>query len=211
MNATFLLLHRFLFRWLNGRPVFLTVNRVPVNYGHSTRRLNTDSEVVIKILVRRERISSYGRSSYSTNVANLAELRRLIGFTNQIQQRTVSIQSDLLELLDPALLDAMHGISMLLPHSVHQYPRPFWVLSNIAAETDTVQIIDLLHRYDMELRAAAIAQGNDPPPQILTMINIIAIIPANLLPLPHQASRNHAVRRPVPSPTYYFRAPEPSC
>ena len=77
LNATYLLLHRFLFRWLLGRPVFLTVNRVPVNYGHSTRRLNTDSEMVIKILVRWERVSSYGRSSHNTNVANLAELCRL--------------------------------------------------------------------------------------------------------------------------------------
>jgi hypothetical protein len=100
LNATFLLLHRFLLRWLNGRPVFLTLNRVPVNYGISNQRLNTDSEAIIKIQVRRERISSFGRSSYNTNVAALADLRRTIGFTNQIQQRTVSIQSDLLELLD---------------------------------------------------------------------------------------------------------------
>ena len=109
LNATFLLLHRFLYRWLGGRAVFLTLNRVPVNYGISNRRLNTDSEVVIRIQARRERITAFGRSSYNTNVAALAELRRLIGFTNQIQQRTVAMQSDLLELLDPGLLDAMHG------------------------------------------------------------------------------------------------------
>jgi hypothetical protein len=70
---------------------------------------------------------------------------------------------------------------MLLPHSVHQHPRPFWVLSNIAAETDTAQIIDLLYLYDMELRAAAIVQGNAYPPQILPIINLIPTIPANLL------------------------------
>ena len=85
LNATLLLLHRFLYRWLGGRQVFLTLNRVPVNYGLSTRRLNTDSEVVIKIQVRRERIFSFGRSSYNTNVASMAELRRLIGLTNQVQ------------------------------------------------------------------------------------------------------------------------------
>ena len=84
LNATFLLLHRFLYRWLGGRAVFLMLNRVPVNYGISNRRLNTDSEVVIRIQVRRERISAFGRSSYNTNVAAMTELRRLIGFTNQI-------------------------------------------------------------------------------------------------------------------------------
>ena len=66
LNALFLLLHRFLFRWLSGRPVFLLVSQVPVNYGNSTRRRLT---------------SSFGRSSYSTIAANVAELRRLIGFT----------------------------------------------------------------------------------------------------------------------------------
>jgi hypothetical protein len=49
LNTTFLLLHRFLFRWLNGRPVFLTTNRVPVNYGISNRRLNIDTELIITI------------------------------------------------------------------------------------------------------------------------------------------------------------------
>ena len=34
----------------------------------------------------------------------------------------------LLELLDPGLLNAMHGTPMLLPHSVHQHPRPLWVI-----------------------------------------------------------------------------------
>ena len=82
LNATLLLLHRFLYRWLGGRQVFLTLNRVPVSYGVSTRRLNTVSKVVIKIQVRRERISSFGHSSYNTNVAAMAELRQLIGFTN---------------------------------------------------------------------------------------------------------------------------------
>ena len=97
--------------------------------------------MVIKIQVRRERISSFGHSSYNTNVVNMAELHRLIGFTNQIQQRTVAMQSDLLELLDPGLLDAMHGSPLLLPHSARQHPRPFWVLSNLAAETDTAQLV----------------------------------------------------------------------
>jgi hypothetical protein len=149
LNATLLLLHRFLYRWLGGRQVFLMLNRVPVNYGINNRRLNTDAETVIKIQVRRERISSFGRSSYNTNVANMAELRRLIGFTNQIQQRTVAMQSELLELLDPGLLDAMHGTPMLLPHSVHQHSRPFWIISNLEAETDIAQLIELLHRYDI--------------------------------------------------------------
>jgi hypothetical protein len=54
LNATFLFLHCFLFRWLNGRLVFLTFNRVPVNYGISNWRLNTDTEAIIKIQVRRE-------------------------------------------------------------------------------------------------------------------------------------------------------------
>jgi hypothetical protein len=139
-------------------------------------------------------------------VANLAELRRLIGFTNLIRPRAASIQSDLLELLNPPLLDAMHGSPMLLPRSVHQHPRPFWVLSNIAAETDTAQIIDLLHRYDMELNAAAIAQGIDSPPQILTMINLIAIIPANLLP-PPPPSLTEPPRRTPPRTNSYLLLP----
>ena len=67
------------------------------------------------------------------------------------------MQSELLELLDPGLLDAMHGTPMLLPHSVHRHSRPFWIISNLAAETDIAQLIELLHRYDMEVRAAAIA------------------------------------------------------
>ena len=163
LNATFLLLHRFLRRWLNGRPVFLILNRVPVNYGLSNRRRTTDTETIIKIQVRRERITSFGCSTYSTNVAALAELRRTIGFTNQVQQRTVSIQSDLLELLDPSLLDSMNGSPMLLPHQIHQQPRPFWILSNIAAEMTIAQLMNLLHQYDMESRAAAIAQGNALP------------------------------------------------
>ena len=75
LNATLLLLHRFLCRWLGDRQVFLTLFRVPVNYGLCTRRLSTDSKVVIKIQVRRERISSFGRSSYNTNVTNMVELR----------------------------------------------------------------------------------------------------------------------------------------
>ena len=184
LNTTLLLLHRFLHRWLGGRHVFLTLNRVPVNYGISPKRLHTDTEVVIKIQVRRERISSFGRSSYNTNVAHLAELRRLIGFTTQIQQRTVAMQSDLIELLDPGLLDAMHSTPMLLPHSIHQHHRPFWVISNLAAETSTAQLIELLHRYDTEVRAAATAQGNAPPPQLLLMVNIIVNIPACLMPPP---------------------------
>ena len=100
---------------------------------------------------------------------------------------------------------------MLLPNSVHQFPRPFWVLSNIDAEMDTDHLIDLLHRYDMELQAAAIAQGNNPPPQILPMINIIAIIPANLLPWPHQATRNPAVCYLGPTLTSYSHVQVLSC
>ena len=142
----------------------------------------------------------------------MAELRRLIGFTNQIQQRTVAMQSELLELLDPGLLDAMHGTPMLLPHSVHQHPRPFWIISNLAAETDTAQLIELLHRYDMEVRAAAIAQRNAPPPQIFLMINIIASIPASLMPLP-PPNLTESLRRapPVQTRTCYSLGLAPSC
>ena len=61
---------------------------------------------------------------------------------------------------------------MLLPHSVHQHQRPFWVLCNIAEDMDIARLVELLHQYDMEVRAAAIAQGNAPPPQILPMINV---------------------------------------
>ena len=67
------------------------------------------------------------------------------------------MQSDLLELLDPGLPDAMHGSPMLLPHSVHQHQRPFWVLSNIAEDMDIARLVTLFHQYDMEVRAAAIA------------------------------------------------------
>ena len=66
-------------------------------------------------------------------------------------------------------------------------------------------LIDLLHRYDMELQAAAIAQGNDPPPQILTMINIIAIIPANLLPLAPSSFTES--RRMLPRTNSYLLLP----
>ena len=37
LNATFFLLHCFLYRWLNSRQVFITLNRVPINYGLSNR------------------------------------------------------------------------------------------------------------------------------------------------------------------------------
>jgi hypothetical protein len=87
LNALFLLLHRFLFRWLSGRPVFLLVSQVPVNYGNSARHRLTDAKTIIRIQVKHDRITSFGRSSYSTIAANVAELRRLIGFTTQIQQR----------------------------------------------------------------------------------------------------------------------------
>ena len=96
---------------------------------------------------------------------------------------------------------------MLLPHSVQQYPRPFWVLSNIAAEMDTTQIIDLLHMYDMELRAAAIAQVNAPPPQILPMIDIIAVIPANLLPLHPPPGPTESPHRTPPRTNTYLLLP----
>jgi hypothetical protein len=91
---------------------------------------------------------------------------------------------------------------MLLPHSVHQHPRPFWVLSNNAVETNTAQIIDFIHLYDMELKAAATTQGNASPPQILPMINIIAIIPANLLPPPPPSLTEPHRRTPPRTNTY---------
>ena len=78
----------------------------------------------------------------------------------------------------------MKATPMLLPHSIHQHPRPFWVLSNIDAATDTAQVIQLLRQYDEELRAAALAQGTSIPPQILPMINLIMNAPAALLPAP---------------------------
>ena len=78
----------------------------------------------------------------------------------------------------------MQATPMLLPHSIHQHPRPFWVLSNIDAATDTAQVLQLLRQYDEELRAAALAQGTSIPPQILPMINLILNAPAALLPVP---------------------------
>ena len=112
------------------------------------------------------------------------------------------MQSDLLELLDPGLLDTMHGSPMLLSHSVHQHHRPFWVLSNIAEDMDIVRLVELLHHYDMEVRAAAIAQGNAPPPQILPMINIIAVIPASLMPLPPPNPTEYPRRTPSRTNAY---------
>ena len=73
---------------------------------------------------------------------------------------------------------------MLLPHSIHQHQRPLWVLSNIDAATDTAQVIQLIRRYDEELRAAALAQGTPIPSQLLPMINLIINAPAALLPAP---------------------------
>ena len=91
---------------------------------------------------------------------------------------------------------------MLLPHSVHQHQRPFWVLSNIAEDMDIARLVELLHQYDMEVRAAAIAQGNAAPPQILPMINIIAVIPASLMPLPPPNPTEYPRRTPSRTNAY---------
>ena len=83
LNANFLRLYRFIARWLQEKHVFLLLSRVPVNYG-TNRRVTHDAETIIRFQVRRERTTTYGRSSYSTDAAHFAELRRLIGFTAQI-------------------------------------------------------------------------------------------------------------------------------
>ena len=117
------------------------------------------------------------------------------------------MQSELLELLDPGLLDAMHGSPMLLPHSVHQHQRPFWVLSNIAEDMDMARLVELIHQYDTEVRAAALAQGNEPPPHILPMINIIAVLPAGLMLLPPPNPMEYSRRTTPPRTNAYLLLP----
>jgi hypothetical protein len=90
LNAAFVLFDRFLARWLQGRQVFIILSRVPDNYG-LIRRVNHDAETIIRIQVRRDRITTYRRSSYSTDAANFAELRRILGFITQTQQRNIVI------------------------------------------------------------------------------------------------------------------------
>ena len=104
----------------------------------------------------------------------------------------------------------MHGSPMLLPHSVHQHQRPFWVLSNIAEVMNMARLVELIHQYDTEVRAAALAQGNEPPPQILPMINIIAVLPAGLMPLPPSNPMEYS-RRTTPPRTRACGARSRAC
>ena len=101
-------------------------------------------------------------------------MRRAIGFGPQ-RQRSIQIQSDLIELLDPTLREAMSNSPPLLPHREHGYARPFWLLSNIDADLSLVQVLELLITYDTELTDITMAQGAPSPPSIMDMINIVAI------------------------------------
>ena len=89
-------------------------------------------------------------------------------------------------------MDAIQGTPMLLPHSIHQHPRPLWVLLNVDAATDTDQVIQLIRQYDTELRDAALAQGTSIPPQLLPMTNLIVNAPAALLPAPTREDQRSA-------------------
>ena len=121
LNATFILLHRFCHRWLGGREFLLQLARTPSLYRPTQRRPHTETVIIIKM--PRERTTSHGRISYSTNAAGFAEMRRALGFSTQRQQRSIQIQSELLELLDPALRDSMHTSPPLLPHREHGVSR----------------------------------------------------------------------------------------
>ena len=103
LNATFLLLHRFCYRWLAGRRFFLQLTRTQVNYNSGPRLL---VETILVVRVPRERTVTAGRPTYSVNAAGLAEMRRAIGFGPQ-RQRSIQMQSELIELLDPSLREAM--------------------------------------------------------------------------------------------------------
>ena len=202
LNATFLLLHRFSHRWFPGRDFFLQLTRTPANYDSSPTPL---VETILIIRVPRERTVSAGRPTYTINAAGLAEMRRAIGFGPQKQQRSIQIQSDLIELLDPVLRDAMRNSPPLLPHREHGHPRPFWLLSNIDPDITLSQVLELLATYDAELADLTLAQGSTaPPPAIMDMINIIATAPAELLPiLPNRPNG----RPPPPRTTSYLLLP----
>ena len=75
----------------------------PVNYNSGLRQL---VETIMVVRVPRERTVTAGRPTYSVNATGLAEMRRAIGFGPQ-RQRFIQIQSDLIELLDLTLRDAM--------------------------------------------------------------------------------------------------------
>ena len=203
LNATFILLHRFCCRMMGGRDFFLQLARIPALYKPTQRRPH--SETIIHIKLPRERTLSQGRTTYSTNAAGFAEMRRILGFSTQRQQRSIQIQSDLMELLDPALRDSMHVFPPLLPHKEHGISRPFWTLSNVDPDLSLVQILELINTYDAELTDLALAQGiADPPPPLMNMINIVAIAPAALVP---EAPNLHPDRPPPPSTSTYLLLP----
>ena len=69
------------------------------------------------------------------------------------------------------------------------------------------RLVALLHQYDMEVRAAALTQGNDLPPQIIPMINIIAVLPASLMPLPPSNPMEYPRRTTPPRTNAYLLLP----
>ena len=80
LNATFLLLHRFCYRWLAGRNFFLQLVRTPT---HSNSVLQQLVETIMVIRVPREQTVTAGQPTYSVNTAGLAEMRQAIGFGPQ--------------------------------------------------------------------------------------------------------------------------------
>ena len=58
LNATFLLLHCFCYRWLAGRRFFTQLVCTPVNYNSGLRQL---VETIMVVRVPRERIVTAGR------------------------------------------------------------------------------------------------------------------------------------------------------
>ena len=133
-------------------------------------------------------------------------MRRALGFGPQ-RQRSIQIQSDLIELLDPTQRDAMSNSPPLLPRREHGHARPFWLLSNVDADLSLIQVLELLTTYDTKLTDITMAQGAPPPPPIMNMINIVAIAPAELLPSP--PNRNDGCP-PPPRTTSYLLPPPPS-
>ena len=115
------------------------------------------------------------------------------------------MQSELIELLDPTLREAMSNSPPLLPHREHGNARPFWMLSNVDADLSLVQVLELLSTYDTELADLSTAQGAPSPPSIMDMINIVAIAPAELLPPPPDRRDG---RPPPPRTASYLLLPE---
>ena len=100
----------------------------------------------------------------------------------------------------------MHSSPPLLPHREHGNNRHFWMLFNVDPDLAMVQVLKLLASYDTKLADNTMAQGAAlPPPSLMDTINIVAIAPTALLPIPpNQATRG---RPPLPRTMTYLLLP----